>query len=420
GQEGKVVNTSLGNAVESSFVGTTDEDGRYEIKVPVKPQGNDNLKVSFPDEVEADQTLAVETEGGDYEVETVPATYYGADYYASSFMTIPSPVVTIDAPASDGPGFKLGTEVRGVLFSDYSEIDIVRGGSGYMEVDTILTMSEGINGRSAKVRVVVDENGSVRNLDYSGDYYDEDEMDYLPYHNDALYTSAPTLDLSGLGGSGAILDIQFEGSYAIFIEDYGTDYSAIPQIDVEYKEYVGNQVVKKNDRWEEAFFSLFNDHVKNYQGSIYPDGNNGDTLIYFNGIVEAPAFNVSTTTSEQAVIEIGDMIDPDEGSVMAAYPANKGLGYDPENPPSVTVSSLAGYGSGAEISVEVNASGQISEVNIVDGGEGYVINVNDYNGDGMSSPSATGYSHNSSLDLWDVGPGDVIVRNPYYGTGIRE
>ena len=421
GQEVKVVNNSLGNEVASAFVGTTDEDGRYEIKVPVNPQGNDNLRVSFQDEVEADQTLALETEDGDYVVETVPATYYGDNYDPSSFMSIPSPVVTVDAPGSSGSGFKLGTEARGVYFSDYSDIDIIKGGAGYTEGDTILSMSEGINGRSAKVRVVVDANGSVSSLNYSGSYYDEDEMAYLPYHNDALYTSAPTLDLSGLGGSGAILDIQFEGSYAIFIEDYGTGYSAIPQIDVEYKEYVGNQVVKKNDRWEEALSSFFSSYVKNYQGSIYSAGNNGDTLLFFNGIVEAPAFKVSTTTSEQAVIEIeSSMINENDGSVFNANVVNAGLGYDPENPPSVTVSSLAGYGSGADISVEVNTSGQISEVKIVDGGEGYVRNVNDYNGDGMLSPSESGYSHNSSLYIPDVSPGDVIVRNPYYGTGIRE
>ena len=104
-QEVRVVNNSLGSNIEKSFVGTTDEDGKYSIKVPVNADGNDYLEVKFPSSIDTTQTLAMGSKGmyeGTYEVVTKPAVYYPGNYDASDIPAIPSASITIGAPDEGG------------------------------------------------------------------------------------------------------------------------------------------------------------------------------------------------------------------------------------------------------------------------------------------------------------------------------
>lgn len=435
GEEVRVINNSLEGNNSRSFVGTTDEEGYYSIQVPVTPRGDDDLQVKYPSLVEKDQALAVETEDGTYKVDTVPAEFYFSSYdYSVINDNISSAIPEVEAPIGAGSGFALGVEANPTLFSDYSNIEIVKGGSGYSS-DT-LSLSEGVNGLSAKVIIDVDANGAINDIFYNGTYYDQETGTYMSYANGALYTSEPTLDISSLGGSGAELDIQFEGEYKVFVDNYGDDYVDIPTVSADYKAYEGGVIAK---RFDQAINRNYSNDLKGgyygldaylqiHNGSIYPDNSmayDGDTLFVTDGLVDITELGVSETTSEQAEISLGIN---SEGEIVN-YSLNQSSGYDPENPPEITVTSLAGYGAGAELKTEVNTSGSVYSVSIVSSGEGYVLNVNDYDGDGFNtnnrgenSSISSGYiySSSSSSAINDVGAGDVETRNVYYGTGIRK
>ena len=417
-QEVRIVNNGLSSNLDRSFIGTTDSEGKYSIKVPVNPDGGDDLSVHFPSEIDTTQTLAMEA-NGNYEVVTKPTVYYSSGYDPSNIQSIPSAKVTIGEPNDVGSGFELDVEAKGTPFSSYSQIELIQGGSGY-EKDTIVELSAGINGNHAEVMIDVNtangdpDSSSIQNVYPSSD-------------NGALYTSEPTLDLSDLSGSGAKIDIRFESEYLVYIKDYGTDYQSIPTVSASYREYDGETIVKEIDEdlddYENGAYNeidqyqyrQFRNYLNLYDGSIYPSNNayDGDTLFVTKGLTELPELSISTSTGQQAIIKLNQWdINSSDSTITDFYMEQNGQGYDPANPPQVNINSLAGYGSGAEFYVEVNSDGTIynGNIEIVDGGNGYVPNVNDYNN---RYPQWTG-------DVSNVGPGESRIANFYYGTGKRK
>ncbi len=105
-------------------------------------------------------------------------------------------------------------------------------------------------------------------------------------------------------------------------------------------------------------------------------------------------------------------------STMTTYSLTTGgSGYDPANPPAVTLTTLAGYGSGAIAKATVNASGVLSGIYITNPGKKYVKNVNDYRNDGVTFTtydSPTGFTGSYTLR-----PGDIVTQDVYYGTGYN-
>ena len=403
-KEVKVINNDLGDNIEKSFVGTTDEEGKYSIKVPVNADGSDNIEVIFPSKIDTTQTLAMRKNGTN-QIVTNPAVYYSNGYNPSSVYNIPSASVSIGAPNNIGSGFQLDVKAEPTSFNSYSELELLQGGSGY-EQDTV-KFSEGVNGNSALVAINVNSSpGPITSVDV--------------LDNGAKYTSAPQLNLSGLSGSGAEMDVQFESDYLVYIKNHGEGYKSIPTVSATYKQYDVNTIVRKIDENLENHNEIgsynFNDYVNLHNGSIYAADNwytyGGDPLFVTEPMTEAPQLEVASSEGQQALIEIRDY-HIDDSTITDYNLVKEGKGYDPSNPPEINVSSLSGYGSGAEFDLEVQSDGTIDHWDIVlkSGGDGYVRNVNNYNG---ISPGITGGSTNN------VSPGEVREIGYYYGTGERK
>jgi hypothetical protein len=420
-QEVRVVNNSLGSNVESSFVGTTDEDGNYSIKVPVNADGNDDLEVKFPSAIDTTQTLAMGSKGmyeGSYKVVTIPAVYYPDNYDPSDIPAIPSVSATIAAPSgSEGSGFELGTKPRGTPFTSESELELIQGGSGYHVAngnDTLVPMSEGVNGNTAMARVWVNQT--------SGDQDSSSIQSITVEDNGALYTSAPTLDLSGLGGSGAVFEIRFECEQLIYIKNNGTGYNSIPNFSVTLKWYENEKLVERS-----GFDMSLENITRLVDGSIYPDasgyGYSEDTILSYNAN-EITELSTSSSIGQQAIMKINSNdVSANDSTITDWYFEQNGIGYDPANPPAVSLTSLADYGSGAKFVVEVDNNGTFEENDMVmkDGGEGYVRNVNDFQGKGYTGTyGGDDYSLPNGSYIHNVKPGDVLRRSIYYGTGIRQ
>ncbi len=415
GREVRVVNPNLGSNVESSFVGVTDSEGQYSVKVPVNPDGSDNLQITFPT-VDTTQTLAMQS-GGSYQVVSKPAVYYPENYDASDIPGIPSATVTVDAPNDVGSGFDLGAKVEESRLSQHSAVELIQEGSGY-EQDTI-PFSEGVNNVSAELVVHVNNSpGPIQWLEI--------------LDNGAYYTSEPTIDLSGLSGSGAIVDVRFETTYLVYIASQGSGYQNIPTLAATYQEYSNGKIVEEidedlnnNNELKPGWGNDFNQYVKLYDGAIYPDNAlQADTLFRTKGLAGNPELSISTTTGQQAIMKIHDSdISSSDSTIFDWYFEQSGRGYDPGNPPTITVSSIGGYGSGARFAVEVDNDGTFESGDVVmkDNGTGYVRNVNDFEGSGWTGAhGGDDYSLPGGKTIPDVSPGDVKIKNLYYGTGARQ
>lgn len=407
------------------FSGTTTADGSYEIKVPVSTQGNDDIIIEYP-EVYANQTVAIRNEDYTIEINERP-TYYNLEFNAENnyIPSVPSVYAVVDAPptSSIGSGFSLESQVVPTSLSTYSQLLLINGGSGYTDgLDQLMVLSEGINGLSAEVQVDV-ENGSIIRVDGF-------------VNNGALYTSVPTLNTSQLGGSGAVIDILFECSYNIYIANNGNDYIQYPEVYWTYSYYYNN--IQLTEVTNSFNLSNYTDIVG---GRIVNDNRSDvDTINITTGIVGAPKFHINHRASEQIIIyfnswHIGgsneyytERAAPSEGSIGQIHGynvRNSGYGYNRAEPPTVTLHSLNEQGSGATMNINLNQNGQLSSAVITNGGSGYLSNINDFRDNGSTSseeedPSfSSGYNYNSFRRIYNVKPGQIIIRDAHYGTGNR-
>jgi hypothetical protein len=240
--------------------------------------------------------------------------------------------------------------------------------------------------------------------------------------NGALYTSAPTLDLSDLGGSGAVFEIRFECEQLIYIKNNGTGYNSIPNFSVTLKWYENEKLVERS-----GFDMSLENITRLVDGSIYPDasgyGYSEDTILSYNAN-EITELSTSSSIGQQAIMKINSNdVSANDSTITDWYFEQNGIGYDPANPPAVSLTSLADYGSGAKFVVEVDNNGTFEENDMVmkDGGEGYVRNVNDFQGKGYTGTyGGDDYSLPNGSYIHNVKPGDVLRRSIYYGTGIRQ
>jgi hypothetical protein len=96
---------------------------------------------------------------------------------------------------------------------------------------------------------------------------------------------------------------------------------------------------------------------------------------------------------------------------------SQGNNYNPGNPPTVTITSLAGYGSGAEFRAEVLSTGVINNLELIQSGEGYARNINDFKSSGTTGNFSGDYGTYTSSYFYNVLPGATYTVNAYYGTG---
>lgn len=139
--------------------------------------------------------------------------------------------------------------------------------------------------------------------------------------------------------------------------------------------------------------------------------------------IEAPESGNQAT----AYIDYYYGINSTTGGINYVNLSNYGSGYDPDAPPIVTVTSLLGYGEGAEIIASISQYGHINSLNVINPGKNYRPNVNAYNGNNSSSygqggnitTSATYSSnyYNNSITIFDVAPASKLTVNAYFGTG---
>jgi hypothetical protein len=398
-------------ASDVAFIDSTDANGNYEIKIPVDYQGNDYIELVYP-EIYTNQRVAVKNETTHTVSVVNRPVYYrlSDDSPDGSIPALPSISASVEAPpsATIGSGFALETKVVPTYISAYSNALLISGGSGYNNGnDQLLELSAGSNGNIATLQVDI-QNGSIVNIDGFID-------------NGALYTTAPALNTNALGGSGAEIEIQFEGYYIAYITNSGSGYFDFPELHCSYKYYAGGSLYEYN-------YEMDLDDYTNLSGGKIVNENfyYVDTIMWFSGLAGAPVFTISNTPTQQMYISFDVNDINDAGQVVDYNIDGSGYGYDKGNPPAVTLTALAGFGTDAAMEVNLTGTGVLSSIDMVNKGSGYVKNVNDftnkgvtwdYNEDPIFSYS---YYYDGFRNVYNVKPGAVIVRSAHYGTGMPD
>jgi len=420
----KARQNNLSYANQYSFVDSTDAEGYYEIKVPTREGYNyDDVEVVYQ-EFTADQTIALEDEDnpGVYSVVQRPSIFRYDDNsgYSNEIKSVPSVWATIDDPAYSnlGSGLALTARVKPTALFSFlfgSGINLISRGSGYTDGWQTFTFSADSKGNTATVDILV-QNGRLTNS-FSNHS-----------NNSAKYTSAPTLNLNDNGGTGGQVEIIYNGRYDIIITSGGSNYHKMPKVSIEapvmrWSDEMNQYVLKKetdddiNDNLNAIDFltsNMLSDYASIASGSIVPDY--GDTLVtvYLGGMPEFEVF-VEESKPAEITIEPSD-IDGNDSTLLSITIDDPGSGYDPLNPPSVNLNMLAGYGSGARIKADVNSNGNLEFIEIIEKGDGFVKNVNDFRGTGVTSNSYQSPSYPSNW-IYNITAGGIYVRDVFYGTG---
>ncbi len=404
---------------QTAFVDSTDVDGYYEIKVPSREgYSNDDIEITYVDFV-ADQTIAMEDEDnkGVYEVVQRPTLYRfdNNSGYSGEIVAVPSVWATIAAPPAGSMGN--GLEIIAVIEPtslNYSEFQITKRGSGYDDGWQEFSFSNDDKDSAAFIEIWV-ENGKLT-----------DNWDIT--NNLAGYTSAPTINLNANGGSGGEIQIFFRAAYKLIVTNKGSNYRKMPKVAVDVTDVMWSS---EKNAWVDQSYSddnindgidevlnnddILSDYAGIRNGSISPY--DGDTLTIVGYFTSAPVFEVFEEEAKAAMIEIemGD-IDANDSTLTNITINESGSGYDPLNPPAVTLNVLAGYGSGARVKAEVDANGEVSNIEIIDEGDGYVKNVNDFRGNGTTSNSYEGIDFPGNW-IYNITTGNIYIKDLYYGTG---
>ncbi|HPD95570.1 MAG TPA: hypothetical protein PLA24_06715, partial [Tenuifilaceae bacterium] len=86
--------------------------------------------------------------------------------------------------------------------------------------------------------------------------------------------------------------------------------------------------------------------------------------------------------------------------------------------PTITLTTLGGWGEGAIAKTNVSTSTSLSNVVITNPGKKYVRNVNDWRNNGTTSSSYDNPNY-PTTNYYGVNPGDIFVMDVYYGTGYQ-
>ncbi len=418
GTEVKAYNTDLiGN--NTAFIGTTDAEGKYEIKIPVNNNGTDDIVIIFPDII-TDQTVALEVEDGIGSSIEQRECYFTLNQNAEfgAIPTIPSAWVSIEAPpVAQGSGLTLGAAVNPTTLNFQSfDAMVVSGGSGYPDGFNFFDFSQGTNGLSAQL-IVWAENGALST--------DDNINPPVISPNGALYTSKPTVNLN-VGGTGAQVDMKFRTTYDIYIANGGSNYVGFPIVYGQSTDYNanGDLVTVTDDNINDGSTDYFGSNVFNFNatinnGVIESASGVGDTISVSNHVASTPTFGISYTPKAQPA-ELTANIDVNDSTITFININQAGSNYDPVNPPVVTIYSLSGFGSGATAVAEVNTAGSVSAIEMTNLGSGYVRNANDFADNNVTWDTEEQPSPNlggSDLYLNDLAPGKTVYQNAHYGTG---
>ncbi len=339
----------------------------------------------------------------DYSVEIVEKNYYySTSYTPTSIKPVPGAWVEVDAPPAAGSGLELGFKPIPETLAN-SEIDLYYGGAGYYngkDTSFYIPFSPGVNGDTSELWVEVSE-GKI--------------IDYNLFSNGATYDIAPTIDLDVLGGTGAILDINFDVNYNVYIIKRGTGFLYFPSVSYSYysDSEFGNLITSTIQ---------LRDYARIKDGKIYADDLvDGDTLFQTGQALSVPEYEIIYPEGIKALISIDNSYITDLGLIDNYYVEEYGAGYDATNPPKVTIHAVNGKGSGAKIiaGVNIDQNGEL-DLDLANNGSGYQKNVNDFTKD-KNYPTSSFNQYPETpfnyVNWYDVSPGEELVRNIYYGTG---
>jgi hypothetical protein len=412
----KAKNSDL-NYTGQMFTAVTDADGKYSIAIPVSSNGDD-IQMFFP-EFTINQTVAVTKPDKSIGIITRSVLYktnYGPIGDLTDIPAIPSIYATIAAPsATTGSGFALGSKANRVALTSYSTATLLDGGAGYAKGrsvnDTVFMLSPDPHGTSAKIQVDVTL-GKITHIDWFVD-------------NGATYSAAPTLNQNG-ATTPAVISINFQTTYKLYISNRGSNYSTFPMVSVETETFSSGTRVRAVDPNinDASNATLGNNNILTTNsvifGGIIKGVSNGDTLIAATGnsFSSAPVFTVVNPISQPAILTVYTSSINADSTVSSISLTSGGSGYNPSAPPAITLTTLGGYGSGAVAKATVNTSGAVSAIYITNPGMKYVKNVNDFRKDGTTGSTydnpdwpTTSYS--------GIKPGESIVQDVYYGSGYQ-
>jgi len=413
GAEVKVYNQYLPNGSAKAFIGISDAEGKYEIKVPVNSTGNDYINVRFQSLENVARTVGLNV-NNQYSVVTQNAFYdIEGNNNPTDIPAVPSALISIGAPAALGTGFEIFTEVDTSTSrltdatGNYWNMNMLQTGSGYFPnitgSDTTVWVyfspdTKGLD--TARVQLTFEKNGGLVSIDGMLDYGTWDGR----Y---AKYSAKPTINLNIGGGAGAEIHYNFRLYYNILISNNGSGYITLPTVK---KTYVSLGVESINT-YSLSSYAFIN------SGSIY--SNSAGKLSMEGRYDSAPTFTIVVDESSQAnAYFIPSWMNSDSTLDAGDYSwISQGNNYEPGNPPSVTITSLAGYGSGAEFRAEVLSTGVINNLELINTGQGYARNINDFRSSGTTGNYSGDYSSYSNSNLYNVLPGDSYTVNAYYGTG---
>ncbi|HEX2922252.1 MAG TPA: hypothetical protein VHO50_13905 [Bacteroidales bacterium] len=406
----KVRNTSI-SSTETFFTATTDDNGNYTLSVPVS-SNNSSITLYYP-EFTVNQKLAVTQQDGSKAV-IERLVRYRSGSTGLDVTSIPSAYATVAAPpAATGTGFSLGVKANRMPLNNSSAF-LVNGGAGYNGGVTLLgaliPFSNDPSGNHADLEVnIVD--GKITEI-----------IQIIP--NTAQYSTAPTLNLNTFSPTTpANIILFFSTTYNIYVANGGSNYNQFPRVAVETENWNTGIRVKSIDSNVDDNANnilgfgnaiLLSENLGILNGVIKSIANDGDTIATTTTFSSAPVFSSSLVNNKRAVLNAPSVADSTLSSISVF---NGGSGYDRTNPPVVTLTTLAGYGSGAVAKATVNANGAVDAIYIINPGKGYVQNVNDFRKTG-STTTVSQNSDNPTVDF-NVRPGDVITQDVHYGTGYQ-
>jgi hypothetical protein len=414
-------NSALNNTT-TYFAGTTDATGNYSIAVPIDGNGGNDIYVYFPT-IEKERTVG-RSVNNKYYIETATATYSASNYGETAVDRVPSTYVVIDAPPASGTGFQLGLKaVRNSLSAavdnEFTNEVVVSGGTGYSGTESFVFAADP-DGNQAELNVNV-SSGVITSVNF--------------VDNGATYSSMPEIVTSPTSGSGAVFDFRFRYMYRLYIANGGSGYSSFPTVGVDYSTTLDNTSKLRKEFYPDmdAFNplgggDLFNNAFLSGGTIKVVDETQIDTLFTTGYVYALPVFTYSDEDRQSAMwyantsaVNVNDSTFTDNFSYNT-----RGDGYDFENPPSVTITALAGYGSGAIVKAEVDVNGQVTDLIVMAIGSGYTQDINDYDGDGNYNEEED--ADMSGFSTWSTGygrhdnvkPGMTYVGDVFYGTGMKK
>ena len=294
GGEVRVYNQYLPQGGAKAFVGMSDAEGKYEIKVPVNSSGNDYINVRFQPLENVSRTVGLNI-NNHYSVVTQDAFYdIQGNNNPTDIPSVPSALITIGAPEASGTGFEISTEIDTSTSrltdatGNYWNMNMLKSGSGYFpditgsDTTVWVFFSPDTKGQdTARVQLTFERNGGLVSIDGMLDYGRWDGR----Y---AKYSSKPTIDLNIGGGTGAEIRYNFRLYYNILISNNGTGYITLPTVKKTYTS-LGVESINTYSLSSYAFIA---------DGSIY--SNSSRKLSMEGRYDHEPTFTIVVDESAQA------------------------------------------------------------------------------------------------------------------------